>query len=93
MPDRFRFDPLREEDLPLLRDWLCRPRVAQWWGGAESIDTLRADDIVGTDVAGATRAYITVGHTLFFEGRALYLEEHQNVDIIDRFPGFLGYAP
>jgi RimJ/RimL family protein N-acetyltransferase len=58
MPDRFRFDPLREEDLPLLRDWLCRPHVARWWGAAESIDTLRADYIVGTDVAGATRAYI-----------------------------------
>jgi len=33
------------------------------------------------------------GHTLFFEGRAMYLQEEQNVDIIDNFARFLGYAP
>ena len=33
------------------------------------------------------------GHTLFFEGRAMYLQEEQNADIIDGFARFLGYAP
>lgn len=28
------FRPLRTDDLPMLREWLGRPHVAEWWGAA-----------------------------------------------------------
>jgi RimJ/RimL family protein N-acetyltransferase len=28
------FRPLAPEDLPMLHEWMCRPHVAEWWGGA-----------------------------------------------------------
>jgi len=34
------FRPLREADLPLLRDWIHRPHVAQWWGGEDAHENL-----------------------------------------------------
>ena len=54
----FEFVPLCEGDLPLLREWLLRPHVAEWWGPAESIDELRAEYINVADQPNATRAYI-----------------------------------
>jgi RimJ/RimL family protein N-acetyltransferase len=54
----FTFDPLRELDLPMLREWLRRPHVARWWGPAESIEELRENYIVDVDNPDATRAYI-----------------------------------
>ena len=29
----FTFRPLSERDLPLVREWLARPHVAEWWSG------------------------------------------------------------
>ena len=46
--NRFTFTPLRDADLPLLREWLLRPHVAEWWGPAESIEELRRDYCPGT---------------------------------------------
>jgi RimJ/RimL family protein N-acetyltransferase len=57
-PHDFRFNSLREQDLPMLREWLLRPHVAEWWGPAESIDELRADYILDANEPNATRAYI-----------------------------------
>jgi RimJ/RimL family protein N-acetyltransferase len=54
----FHFNPLREQDLPMLREWLLRPHVAEWWGPAESVDELRADYILDVTEPNATRAYI-----------------------------------
>jgi RimJ/RimL family protein N-acetyltransferase len=54
----FHFNPLREQDLSMLREWLLRPHVAAWWGPAESIDELRADYILAVTEPNATRAYI-----------------------------------
>ena len=54
----FHFQPLREDDLTLLREWLLRPHVAAWWGLAESIDELRSDYLLSVDQPNATRAYI-----------------------------------
>jgi RimJ/RimL family protein N-acetyltransferase len=48
------FQPLAERDLPMLQGWLQRPNVAQWWGGAESVDELREDFLAG----GTTQAFI-----------------------------------
>ena len=39
----FEFKPLREQDLPLLLEWLDRPHVAEWWSGQGSLNELRAD--------------------------------------------------
>jgi RimJ/RimL family protein N-acetyltransferase len=54
----FTFEPLREEDLPMLREWLQRPHVARWWGPAESIEELREDYVAQVEEPNATRAYI-----------------------------------
>ncbi len=56
-PD-FRFDPLTEQHLPMLREWLLRPHVAEWWGDAESIEELRSGYILAAGEPNATRAYI-----------------------------------
>jgi RimJ/RimL family protein N-acetyltransferase len=54
----FRFDPLAPQHLPMLRAWLLRPHVAQWWGDAESVDELRAGYLDPAGAPNATRAYI-----------------------------------
>ena len=54
----FRFDLLAEPHLPMLREWLLRAHVAQWWGEADSIEELRSDHILGAGRAGAAQAYI-----------------------------------
>lgn len=56
--DQFTFQPIREQDLPLLREWLLRPHVAEWWGPAGSIDELRGDFVTHAREPDATRAYI-----------------------------------
>jgi hypothetical protein len=41
------FEPLREEHLSLLRDWLTREHVRRWWGGesvAHAEDALAGRD-------------------------------------------------
>jgi RimJ/RimL family protein N-acetyltransferase len=53
----FHFHPLTDQHLPMLREWLLRPHVAQWWGEAESIDELRSDYLTASG-PNATRAYI-----------------------------------
>jgi RimJ/RimL family protein N-acetyltransferase len=54
----FTFDPVAPQHLPMLREWLLRPHVAQWWGEAESIDELHRDYIAPAIEPNATRAYI-----------------------------------
>lgn len=54
----FRFDPLTEQHLPMLRAWLARPHVAEWWGDADSIEELRSHYVLAAAQAGATRGYI-----------------------------------
>jgi RimJ/RimL family protein N-acetyltransferase len=36
------FRPLREDDLPLLHEWLRRPHVARWWNPAETLAEIEA---------------------------------------------------
>lgn len=42
----------------MLREWLLRPHVAQWWGEAASIAELRSDYILVANQPNATQAYI-----------------------------------
>ena len=32
MASQYQFRPMSAADLPLLRDWLARPHVREWWG-------------------------------------------------------------
>ena len=54
----FAFEPLAERHLPMLREWLLRPHVAQWWGEAQTVAELRASYIDGVERAGTTRACV-----------------------------------
>jgi RimJ/RimL family protein N-acetyltransferase len=54
----FVFVPLAEEYLAMLREWLLRPHIAEWWGDAETVDELRAAYVDNLSQPNATRAYI-----------------------------------
>ena len=42
----------------MLREWLCRPHVAEWWGPAESLDELRENYVLHAALPNATLACI-----------------------------------
>lgn len=54
----FRFEPLREQDLAMLREWLERPHVAQWWLEPSTVEELRDDYLSPAAAASGLRAYI-----------------------------------
>lgn len=43
VPDRFRFQPVREEDLQLLQRWVALPHVAAWWDVDPTPEEVRED--------------------------------------------------
>lgn len=57
-PRAFHFRPLAEPDLPLLREWLLRPHVAEWWNRDWTIEALREHYLDHADEPRATRAWI-----------------------------------
>lgn len=62
-PGVFTFRPLREEDLPLLHDWIQRPHVRQWWGGGDaggSLEDTRAKYLPRVRNASSIRPYIAL---------------------------------
>jgi len=40
---QYRFRPMSADDLPLLRNWLARPHVAEWWHDADEFDFVSSD--------------------------------------------------
>ena len=34
---RVHFRPLNQADLPTLTEWLSRPHIVEWWGGADEV--------------------------------------------------------
>ncbi len=52
-----RFDPVREDELPMLREWMRRPHVAQWWA-TPSMEELRAGSVPGAGDPGTARSFI-----------------------------------
>ena len=54
----FRFDLVRATDLAMLRSWLLRPHVAEWWSPARSIDELHEHYVRPQAEPGATLPYI-----------------------------------
>jgi len=57
MGGAFSFEPVGERHLAMLREWLQRPHVAQWWGPAGSLRELREDYVTSARENGV-RAYI-----------------------------------
>jgi RimJ/RimL family protein N-acetyltransferase len=49
---------LVHSDMPMLRDWLCRPHVSRWWGEPVSRAAVERDYLPLTDEASAMRGYI-----------------------------------
>jgi aminoglycoside 6'-N-acetyltransferase len=43
MASLYQFRPMSENDLPLVRDWLARPHVAEWWHDAEDFEFISGD--------------------------------------------------
>ncbi len=43
MAAAYQFQPMAESDLPLVRDWLARPHVAQWWHDATDFECVSGD--------------------------------------------------
>jgi aminoglycoside 6'-N-acetyltransferase len=39
----YQFRPMSENDLPLVREWLARPHVAEWWHDAEDFEFISGD--------------------------------------------------
>ncbi|MET3494813.1 GNAT family N-acetyltransferase [Variovorax boronicumulans] len=57
---RLSFRPMLASDLPLLREWLGRPHIAEWWGPAPSQAEVD-DDYAPMLAPGSTdRAYIAL---------------------------------
>lgn len=54
----FTFRPLRQQDLPMLREWLARPHVAQWWPDTPTLDELREDYLSPAAAASGLRGFI-----------------------------------
>ena len=43
MASQYQFRPMSAEDLPLVRNWLARPHVAEWWHDADVFDFVSGD--------------------------------------------------
>ena len=47
---QYQFRPMSADDLPLLRDWLARPHVAEWWRDADEQFELVSGDLEHHDM-------------------------------------------
>ena len=63
--ERIEFRALTAADIPMLREWLTRPHVAEIWGDVPSEAELRADYLSGNDPSAAS-AFIA-----WFDGEAV----------------------
>lgn len=43
MTSQFSFDPVTEDDVPLLHDWVNRPHVAEWWDRPLTLEQAREE--------------------------------------------------
>jgi aminoglycoside 6'-N-acetyltransferase len=50
-PVSYRFRPVAEPDLPLLRRWLATPEVRRWWGDPEREAAMMRDNLTDPAVA------------------------------------------
>jgi RimJ/RimL family protein N-acetyltransferase len=54
----WRFAPLEMRDLPVLREWMGRAHVSEWWRPTPSVAELRAEYLIGSRGADRVRAFI-----------------------------------
>jgi len=47
----FEFNLIRTQDGAMLRTWLLRPHIAEWWGAVESIEDLHQQYVRGLDAS------------------------------------------
>lgn len=60
LPRALHFRPLAPPDLPLLRKWLLRPHVAEWWDRDWTLRQLREHYLDHAGEPRATRAWIAI---------------------------------
>jgi RimJ/RimL family protein N-acetyltransferase len=81
---QYQFRPMSAEDLPLMRSWLTRPHVAQWWGDPDTELGYIRDMIEGRDT---TRPFIfsvdgePMGYIQYW-----FIGDHQNATWIADHP-------
>jgi RimJ/RimL family protein N-acetyltransferase len=79
-----RFRPMTVDDLPLLRQWLHQPHVAEWWGEPEAELGYVRDMIEGRDT---TRPFIfSVDETPVGYIQYWFIGDHQNTTWIADHP-------
>jgi len=86
MPDdpAIRFEPVRAEHLPMLRRWLEKPHMREWWGETEEELGFIRDMVEGKD---STRPFLImlegapVGYIQYW-----FIGHHQNADWIKDNP-------
>jgi RimJ/RimL family protein N-acetyltransferase len=97
-PSDLTFRPLEAADLPLLRAWLARPHVAEWWGAPPTslaeVEAEYADALAGTAPhwgylalhRGAPIGFIQAYQPAAFHREGWWLDEHDpGVRGIDQF--------
>jgi RimJ/RimL family protein N-acetyltransferase len=56
--DTFDFQPVTEADVAMLREWLTRPHVAEWWQPTPTLDEVRHEYVLEPADGGSLRPYI-----------------------------------
>lgn len=80
----YQFRPMTADDLPLMRDWLAQPHVAEWWGAPDIELGYIRDMIEGRDT---TRPFIfsvedrPVGYIQYW-----FVGDHKNASWIADHP-------
>ena len=68
---RVHFRPLNQADLPTLTEWLSRPHIVEWWGGADEVmdlEGVREKYLPRMDEHSPVRCYVAElnGHPIGF---------------------------
>jgi RimJ/RimL family protein N-acetyltransferase len=85
------FRPMRVEDLPLMRAWLDKPHMREWWGEPEEELRFIRDAIEGRDT---TRPFIfsangqPVGYIQYW-----FIDHYQNAEWIAKHPWLAELPP
>ena len=75
VPDRFRFEPVRAEDLPLLQRWVALPHVAAWWDVDPTPEEVREDFLPDPPDPGDDRYIVSL------DGRPIgYIQSYVAID-------------
>ncbi len=65
-PSRFQFEPLSDDNIGVMAEWLTRPHVAEFWGEPPTVDDLTADYLAPDRADPGTQAFL-----VSYEGRRI----------------------